>query len=133
MRLTRLAGPILLLAAIIFAGFGGGRTGALAAPINGFNICLQDETNGNILQFSSTTGAYQFTHCPNAPISGTGSIRTRGCLITLEAAGPDRKLHAQTDTCLKVGTAAFQLLTGPMFTILDKNTSNNTCVCAVTG
>ena len=134
MRLTRLAGPVLLLTAIVFAGVGGPMTNALAEHGCGsFDICLQDETNANILQFNSTTGAYQFIHCPNAPISGTGSIRTRGCLITLEVTGPDRRLYAQTDKCLKVGNASFQLFPGPLFTILDKNTANNTCNCGVSG
>jgi len=117
------------LTALVFAGFGGSRARALANPTLAFDVCLQDETSGNILLFSSTTGAYQFTRCPNSPISGTGAVKIRGCLITLEVTGTDRKLYAQTDICLKVGNASFQLYPGGLFTIFDKNTSNNTCFC----
>ena len=131
MRLIRVAGPVVLLAVIVFAGVGGSAKNAIAgAPITFFDICLQDESNGNILLFSSTTGAYQFTACPNILASGTGSIRTRGCVVVLEVNSPGVRLDAQTDTCMKVGKAALEVLTpNRVFTIMDRNTANNTCSC----
>ncbi len=95
-----------------------------------FNICLQDETNNSLLQIDSTTGNYRFTNCQGFMIGGTGTITTRGCLVTLQVDGPDRRLLARIDTCLKSGTGYIQVLsTGRNFSILDRNTSNNGCSC----
>jgi len=132
MRLIRVAGPVVLLAAIVFAGVGGPGKNALAgSPVVSFDICLQDESNGNVLQFNSVTGDYVF--CGGGlTLSGTGVIRSRGCLVTLEVTSPDRKLLARTDTCLKTGIATLRLFTPDrVFGILDKNTTNNTCACGI--
>lgn len=36
-----------------------------------FDVCLQDESNGNILQFSSIAGNYLFTNCRGFSTGGT--------------------------------------------------------------
>ena len=95
-----------------------------------FDICLQDESNGNLLRVNSTTGAYEFTDCKGVTIGGTGRITRRGCLITLEVNGPDRRVLARIDTCMKSGTASVQLFsTGRNFSVFDRNIANNTCAC----
>lgn len=99
-----------------------------------FDLCLQDESNGNILLVNSTTGEYQFTNCRGLTLTGIGSLVTKGCLVTLQVNGPDRRILARIDTCLKSGTASVQVLSqGTTFTILDRNTANNTCVCTGPG
>jgi CSLREA domain-containing protein len=99
-----------------------------------FDLCLQDESNGNILLLNSITGNYQFTNCRGLTLTGVGSLLTKGCLVTLQVNGPDRRILARIDTCLKSGTASVQVLSqGTTFTILDRNTANNTCVCAGPG
>ena len=99
-----------------------------------FDLCLQDESNGNILLVNSTTGEYQFTNCRGTMLSGIGSLIKKGCLVTLQVNGPDRRILARIDTCLKIGTASVQVLSqGTTFTILDRNTANNTCACPGTG
>lgn len=96
-----------------------------------FNLCLQDDSNGNLLRINSTTGEYQFTNCKGVTISGTASLTSRGCLVTLEVNGPDRRVLARFDTCLKTATASVQIFSQPAtFTIMDRNTANNTCACA---
>jgi hypothetical protein len=131
MRLIRAAGLVVLLAVIVFAGVGGPGKNALAgSPGLIFDICLQDESNGNILQFNSTTGGYQFTACPGVVASGTGSIRKRGCVVVLEHIKPNLRLSAQTDTCMKIGKASLEFIsTNRVFTVADRNTANNTCSC----
>lgn len=95
-----------------------------------FDICLQDESNGNLLRVNSTTGAYEFTNCKGVTIGGTGKVTRRGCLITLEVNGPDRRVLAKIETCMKIGTASVHLFSpGRTFTVLDRNTANNTCAC----
>lgn len=99
-----------------------------------FDLCLQDESNGNILFVNSTTGEYLFTNCRGLTLAGVGSLLTKGCLVTLQVNGPDRRILARIDTCLKSATASVQVLSqGTTLTILDRNTENNNCVCAGPG
>ncbi|MEK6409437.1 MAG: hypothetical protein AABN34_21140 [Acidobacteriota bacterium] len=99
-----------------------------------FDLCLQDDSNGSILLVNSTTGEYQFTNCRGITISGVGSLTKKGCLVTLQVNGPDRRVLARIDSCSKTGTASIQVLSqGTTFSILDRNRSNNTCACAGTG
>lgn len=96
-----------------------------------FDFCMQDDSNGNRLQVNLTTGAYQFTNCSGLTISGVASIAARGCNLTLQVNGPDRRLLVRIDTCARTGTASIQVLSqGASFTIVDRNTANNTCFCA---
>lgn len=48
-----------------------------------FDFCIQDESNGNLLKFNSTTGNYQFTNCSTLTLNGTASI------IDWAVRGPD--------------------------------------------
>lgn len=36
---------------------------AFVSKISIFDICLQDDVNGNLLEFNSTTGEYGFSNC----------------------------------------------------------------------
>ena len=96
-----------------------------------YDICLQDESNGFLLRINSTTGEYVFTTCLGITLTGTGVIIRRGCLTTLQVNGPDRRLLASIDTCRNAGTVSMQVFSqGRTFTIQDRNTANNTCVCS---
>lgn len=100
------------------------------ASTGNFDLCLQDESNGNILRVNSFTGEYQLTNCQGFTTGGIGTISTRGCLVTLQVNGPDRRVLARIDTCMKRGTASVQLFSaGRTFSVLDRNTTNNTCAC----
>jgi hypothetical protein len=94
-------------------------------------MCLQDDGNGNILQFNSSTGDYQFTNCrKGVTLSGRGNIRVRSCKIEIRDSGPDGSLSALANTCTKAGSASVQiLLTGKPYSISDKNMADNTCAC----
>jgi uncharacterized delta-60 repeat protein len=96
-----------------------------------FDVCLQDDSNGNILRFNSTTGDYQFTICSSGLVlGGTGSLIKRGSTITLQHDAADRRVLAKVDGSLNKGTASIQVFSlGRTFTILDRNTSNNACAC----
>ena len=96
-----------------------------------FDLCLQDESGGDILQVNSTTGSYQFIHCGGVIISGTGAITRRGCLLTLQANGPDRRILARIDTCREIAIASIQVFSqGTTFTITDRNINDNICACS---
>ncbi len=96
-----------------------------------YDLCLQDETTGATLRVNSTTGDYQFTSCGGVTLLGTAAVTRRGCLITLQVNGPDRRLLARIDTCSKNGFATIQLFSlGTTFSVLDRNTANNICACS---
>jgi hypothetical protein len=96
-----------------------------------FNICLQDDSNGNRFQFNSTTGDYMFTRCSNGfSLTGIGLVTIKGSSITLQDNKADRKILARVDNSIKRGTASAQVYSpGATFTITDRNTANSTCAC----
>ena len=90
---------------------------------------MQDETNGNLLQFNSTNGDYRFTNCRKGIVfTGKGTVTVRGCKLTLTARAADHTLTALANTCTRVASA--ELTTqGKTLTIADKDMANNTCGC----
>lgn len=97
---------------------------------NQFDACLEDDSRGGVLQINSVSGDYQFTNCQGVTMGGKGAVTIKGCLLTLQANAPDRRVLARLDTCMKTGTASLQLFSqGTTFSITDRNTTNNTCVC----
>ncbi len=98
---------------------------------SGFFICVQDDSNGNLLQFNSTTGDYQFTRCSaGLVLAGTGTVIKRGGTLTLQHFAGDRRVLAQVDTTVNRATASVQVFSqGTTFTIMDRNTTNNSCGC----
>ena len=105
--------------------------GAYEAPaVVLFDLCIQDDSNGNILKINSTTGAYEFTNCSGFTLGGTGTLVVRGGILTLQDNRGDRRVLARIDSGVNRGTASIQVTGQPPFTITDRNTSNNVCACA---
>jgi len=110
--------------------------GAYEAPV--FDLCLQDDSNGSLLQFNSTTGEYLFTDCRKGiSLTGTGTVTNdpNGCKITLQDNGPtpkrpDRRLVAQVNRCTHSGRVSILIFsTGASFSITDSDITNNICAC----
>lgn len=103
---------------------------ALAGGPGGVFTCLQDDSSGSILLISTATGGFQFSNCGGVLLSGTGRVRVKGCVITLEANLPTSRTTARVDTCAGKGTAGIQIFSqGRTFTITDRDTTNNSCAC----
>jgi hypothetical protein len=102
----------------------------IAGGPGGVFTCLQDDTSGSILLIDTTTGAFQFSSCGGVLFSGTGRLRVRGCVITLEANLATGRASARVDTCARKGSAGIQVFsqTGA-FTVTDRDITNNSCVC----
>jgi 6-phosphogluconolactonase len=95
-----------------------------------FDLCIQDDSNGSLLQINTTTGEYQFTNCAGFTIGGTGTLTRRGGVITLQHNSSDRRVMAKIDTSTNKATASVQSLSsGAIFSITDRNIANNTCAC----
>jgi photosystem II stability/assembly factor-like uncharacterized protein len=102
-----------------------------AVKIVEFDTCIQNDSGRPVLLLNSSTGAYQFTNCAGANMSGTGAITRRGCQLSFQDVRDDRRIVAQIDGCFKRATATIQLLSqGLFFNIMDRNTANNSCGCA---
>lgn len=102
-----------------------------------FDVCLQDDSSGNFLRLNSTTGAYQVTNCAlrgGFTLTGVGTVRIRGSVISLEHYTIDRRVVAQIDNSSNRGSASVAVLPlEVVITISDRNTANNSCTCSVAG
>lgn len=126
---------------IIVVGFGNPASGSpifdfvLARYIGNsgptFDTCIQDDSNGNLLRFNSTTGDFRFSNCRKGfELEGRGTVTTRFCKVELRAAGRDYNISALANTCTRAGTASVQLFSPTrVFAIFDRDMSNNTCAC----
>lgn len=106
----------------------GSPTGIVFVKLRSFDICLQDDF-GNTFQFNSTTGEYQFRSGSGGPtITGIGSVTIHGSVITLQKFSGDHRVLARIDRSVNRGTASIQVFSlGQTFTVMDRNTKNNTC------
>ena len=129
--------PTGMLSPVLGSPFpGGGSYGASIAafppktcgPV--FDLCIQDDSNTNILRINSVTGEYQFANCSGVIAQGTAALTRKGCLTTLQQYGPDKRFLARIDSCQNNATASLQLLSqGAILTIIDRNTLDDSCVC----
>ena len=118
----------LLIGLLSPMAFSAAPSSAATQNVVTLDICLQDDSNRNLLQFSSTTGDYTFTKCGGPTLSGKGTVRKRSGVITLEQNGPDRRVLA--GIIGRKGEASVQMFSLHVtFTITDRNTANSTCVC----
>jgi hypothetical protein len=119
---------------------------SVTATVVVFNVCLQDDSNGNQISINSTTGDYRFCNVFPTVVAGdsgrvdvvwygtttpeTGAVTKAGCIITLQHNSKDGRVQAQIDRCTQTGNATVQPASSKTtFTITDKDTTNNTCTC----
>lgn len=103
-----------------------------------FDVCIQDESNGNLLEFNSNTGEYLLENCgKDITLTGVGKVTNDpyGCKVILQDTGPvskrpDRNVNVLVNRCTRAATASIQILsTGLSFSIADSDITNNTCRC----
>jgi uncharacterized repeat protein (TIGR01451 family) len=113
---------------------GGTGTTSNTATVATFDICLKDNTTGDLLQWSSTGGDYLFTHCGTNgfTITGTGTTGVQSGIQTLKDKKPDRNISAGFNTSSLTGTATVIVIPAPglnnMYRINDTN-PHITCQC----
>jgi predicted outer membrane repeat protein len=75
-----------------------------------FDTCLKDNKTGNLFQFDSTTGQYQFAKCSDGfTLSGTGRVALVNGIRKLTDKKPDRKISAAFNTGQLTGNATIYL------------------------
>jgi hypothetical protein len=97
-----------------------------------FDICLQDEVNGDILRMDTAGGDYQFLRCDGNgfTLEGRGELLRAGCVLALV----DAKVIAVVNHCPIAspdrGHAIVRVSPhGPTFLINDRDINNSGCVC----
>lgn len=94
-----------------------------------YDYVIVDDSNGKILRFVSTTGAYDFFDCrKNTSLSGTGQVTITSCKTILKHNITGRSVSATVNPCTKVGNATITVGT-LTHTLSDPNTSNNIFRC----
>lgn len=93
--------------------------------------CIQDDSNGNLLQFNPGTGDYKFTACAiGLTLSGKAVIKIKGCKTKLQAAAADHSLTVTINTCKGKANAQIDALAAvQIYYITDSHTVDNDCVC----
>jgi len=110
--------------------FGGGTADAFVTKVafSNFDVCLQDDGNGNSFQFNSTTGEYRLT-AGDLTVTGTGTLSEHGCLLVLEDNQSGQRIKAHFNHCNNMGQAVIQVEAERKrtFVVTDKDTSNSDC------
>jgi hypothetical protein len=117
-----------------------GPIGGLSEPVQGiavggfarspgFDICIQDDRDGSTLQFDSCTGDYQVTKCGRRGFlfSGKGDTNRVGNLLTLRGDRVFALVNINPGAQARSGLAVVKV--GRVYTINDRDTTNNTCNC----
>ena len=98
-----------------------------------FDVCLKDNTSGNLLQWNRTTGQYQFTRCSDGfTLTGTGTVALANGIRTLTDFKSDRRISAGFNTGQLTGNATIYLMVTQgvwqTFRVIDTNPSA-VCKC----
>ena len=100
---------------------------------SGQEVCLVNETDGSRLVLFLNTGAFKYVGSDGFATSGTGQVKTNGCVASLNGATADATVVADVNLCDRTGKANI-LVTSPQFagqrTIIDSNLGDNGCVSA---
>jgi hypothetical protein len=111
--------------------FAGGFNDAFVSKIvfSNFDVCFQDDGNGDSFQFDSTTGEYTFTGADGLTLAGTGTLSRQGCLLLLEDNQSGRRVKVHINECNNNAQAVIQIESGKKrtFVITDKDISNSSC------
>jgi PAP2 superfamily len=109
----------------------GGRYAFKHALQPAFDICLQDDRSGDILQFNSSTGDYQFLRCgeESLTLNGRGAVQRVDCVLILV----DSKVMAAANRCSMThhpGHAIVRAIPhGPPIVVNDREADNGSCGC----
>ncbi|MCI0561088.1 MAG: DUF11 domain-containing protein, partial [Nitrososphaera sp.] len=99
----------------------------------GFDLCIQDDVSGNVLQINSLTGDYKFTKCGEGgfTISGRSKISRIGSVTDFQDGQrmSARLVRSYFSEHVTGGAEARRTPLGPTYSIIDRNVNNNNCAC----
>ena len=104
-------------------------------PTPNQQICLKDDTTGNVLTFNVTTGAYEFTQCSGGKFTfgGTGTVQLVNSVQTLTDSRTTSKVSAGFNKGTLTGSATLNISVAPgvwqTFRISDTRSKGLGCTC----
>jgi hypothetical protein len=98
---------------------------------------MQDDFTSDLLQWSSTTGDYLFTHCgysgnPSFTMQGKGMVRFFNYIRYITDSQPDRRLSAGLSMTTFTGRGNMYVISGPALYhnfVISQTNPHPTCVC----
>jgi len=110
---------------------GGTGTTSNTATVATFDICLKDDNTGDLIQWSSTSGDYLFTHCGAGgfTLTGTGTVSVASGVQQLKDKKPDRNISAGFVISSQTGTANVYVITGGVIVLYRINDTNPHILC----
>lgn len=105
-----------------------GNTASCSFTVTVFSACVQDDSDpSKVVLFNVQNGQYRFC-CGGVVYTGTGTVTTKGCLVTITHNAPDRRVQISSDG--NTGNASLQSPPGTTRCVIqDRNVRNNGCVC----
>jgi hypothetical protein len=110
---------------------GGTGTTSNTAKVAGFDNCLKDDVTGDLLQWSSTTGDYLFTHCGAGgfTLTGTGTTSVANGIQAIKHKMPDRNISGGFNTATLTGSATVYTINGGTYTLYRISDTNPHILC----
>jgi hypothetical protein len=112
-----------------------GLTGSCSftVTVNLLNICIQDDITHDTFRFNTQTGAYVYTRCRDKfMLTGTGTVRIIGSVVTLSDTRPDRRITANFLLNQLTGRAYITLIPAPGVSqtiVVNQTNPHATCTC----
>jgi hypothetical protein len=102
-----------------------GNTASCSFVVTTFLVVIADDGGRGSILINPQTGDYMIC-CGGMTITGTGTITSKGCIITLTHNTTTRRLLVTYDTCKKQGQGALQMPPGTTkCTFIDSNTRDS--------
>ncbi|MEW6130569.1 MAG: hypothetical protein AB1757_26275 [Acidobacteriota bacterium] len=75
-------------------------------------ITIQDDSTGNFLLISLSSGEYKFYRCRDGlTFAGIGTVKLNGCAVTFESIDKLHRVLASVDECDQQAKAAIEIFT----------------------
>ncbi|MFY9573877.1 MAG: hypothetical protein WAV20_20965, partial [Blastocatellia bacterium] len=110
-----------------------GNTATCSFQLTVFSMCLVDESGGKVVLFDATTGDYRYC-CGGVLIAtGRGTVKVKGCIVTIDDTKGDRKVRITADTSAANGAGAGNAFISKgdsqRCLIQDRSMAGNSCNC----
>ncbi|MFY9554164.1 MAG: HYR domain-containing protein, partial [Blastocatellia bacterium] len=110
-----------------------GNTATCSLQLTVFSMCLVDESGGKVVLFDATTGDYRYC-CGGVLIAtGRGTVKVKGCIVTIDDTKGDRKVRITADTSAANGAGAGNAFISKgdsqRCLIQDRSMAGNSCNC----
>ena len=108
------------------ATLGGNVDGFVTQVNTSFTSCLRQDGDPTVFFFNALTGQYRLCGPFGIDFTGTATVSTNGCALTLS----DANTFMQINLCNRTGYASVFVPNKAFVILVDQNIDDNVCVCA---